>query len=106
MTTNHCYLFTYTHFHFLKLTEYLEFRYEPSSGYTWNFEAKDNDDDEDGDVSNLGMRRKRIRRILDNRPPGQRTEEEEEGIRASEAIDGILLRISKSTLLVGNKPDK
>jgi hypothetical protein len=47
--------------------------------------------------TNLSRRRNRIRRILDTRPPGfERTEEEEEGIRASEAIERILCMLNES----------
>ncbi|KAL7443961.1 hypothetical protein ACHAXM_010971 [Skeletonema potamos] len=82
-------------------------RYDPSSGYSWKFDPND-DDDEDEDntfYSSLQEKRKRRRRqILDNRRPGERTAEEEEGIRASEAIDRILSRISKSDVVVKGKP--
>eukprot|EP00591_Stephanopyxis_turris_P011898 CAMPEP_0195514518 /NCGR_PEP_ID=MMETSP0794_2-20130614/5877_1 /TAXON_ID=515487 /ORGANISM="Stephanopyxis turris, Strain CCMP 815" /LENGTH=247 /DNA_ID=CAMNT_0040642773 /DNA_START=96 /DNA_END=839 /DNA_ORIENTATION=+ len=79
-------------------------RYEPCTGYTWDFEAKDQDDaEDDAESSILGKRRKRMRRILDNRPPGERTDEEEEGIRASEAIDRILVRLSKSQVVANGK---
>ena len=79
-------------------------RWEPSTGFTWHFEAKDDDeDDEEFATSAAQRRRKRRRRILDNRPPGARTEEEEEGIRASEAIDSILVRLSKSDVVVNGK---
>ena len=36
------------------------------------------------------------RRILDNRPAGERSEEEEEGIRAKEKMNSILLRLKGS----------
>mmetsp|Transcript_35074 Transcript_35074/g.76777 ORF Transcript_35074/g.76777 Transcript_35074/m.76777 type:complete len:260 (-) Transcript_35074:940-1719(-) len=79
-------------------------RWEPSTGFTWHFEAKDDDeDDEIFATSAAQRRRKRRRRILDNRPPGARTEEEEEGIRASEAINQILVRLSKSDVVVSGK---
>lgn len=84
-------------------------RYEPSTGYTWHFEDdEDNDSDRDQDHDDddddhqwkpSSSSRKKRRRILDNRRPGERTDEEEEGIRASEAIDRILVRISKGPLL-------
>lgn len=88
-------------------------RYQPSLGYLWVFENNDDDEDDnnndDMDVRNplsdpvallqLAKRRKR-RKILDTRPPGQRTAAEEEGIRASEAMDQILVRLSKSSMLV------
>lgn len=58
------------------------------------------DDDEDDPVALLKLSKKRKRRkILDVRRPGERTEAEEEGIRASEAIDRILVRLSKSPLV-------
>mmetsp|Transcript_2098 Transcript_2098/g.3600 ORF Transcript_2098/g.3600 Transcript_2098/m.3600 type:complete len:250 (+) Transcript_2098:94-843(+) len=82
-------------------------RYDPSTGYSWKF---DPDDDEDEDIqffSSLQEKRKRRRRqILDNRRPGERTVEEEEGIRASEAIDRILSRLSKSDVVVKGKAIK
>ena len=75
-------------------------RYQPSVGYMWVFE--DNDDTEDAlgpvELIQLARRRKR-RKILDTRRPGERTAAEEEGIRASEAIDQILVRLSKSSLV-------
>lgn len=58
------------------------------------------DDDEDDPVALLKLAKKRKRRkILDVRRPGERTEAEEEGIRATEAIDRILVRLSKSPLV-------
>lgn len=73
-------------------------RYQPSTGYIWVFE---NDDDQEEDpVALLQLAKKRKRRkILDVRRPGERTEAEEEGARASEAIDRILIRLSKSPLV-------
>jgi predicted secreted protein len=72
-------------------------RYQPSIGYTWVFE---DDEDQLDAVSLIQLSKKRKRRkILDNRRPGERTAAEEEGIRASEAIDQILVRLSKSHLL-------
>lgn len=77
-------------------------RFQPSTGYTWVFE---DDSDEEGDdpvaLIKLSKRTKR-RKILDNRPPGERTEAEEEGIRATEAIDRILVRLSRSPLVIGS----
>jgi hypothetical protein len=75
-------------------------RYQPSAGYIWIFE----DDDEEDPVALLKLCKKRKRRkILDVRRPGERTDAEEEGIRASEAIDRILVRLSKSPLVSGDK---
>jgi hypothetical protein len=72
-------------------------RYQPSTGYTWNF-----DDDEDNvdpvALMKLNKRMKR-RKILDNRRAGERNEAEEEGLRSSQAIDQILVRLSKSPLV-------
>jgi hypothetical protein len=68
-------------------------RYEPGIGYDWDFLASD--ETQEQHTTNLGRRRNRIRRILDTRPPGfERTEEEEEGIRASEAIERILFMLN------------
>ena len=97
-----CTQFIYSQY--LKLLEFTTHRWEPSTGFTWHFEAKDDDeDDEEFATSAAQRRRKRRRRILDNRPPGARTDEEEEGIRASEAIDSILVRLSKSDVVVNGK---
>jgi len=72
-------------------------RYDPSTGYVWDFDTKDED------RQTVRPKRQRQRRILDSRRPGERTPEEEEGIRASEAIDNILLRLSKSAVVVQGK---
>eukprot|EP00956_Cyclotella_meneghiniana_P012934 scaffold18488_cov59-Cyclotella_meneghiniana.AAC.9 len=82
--------------------------YDPSSGYAWRFEPQD-DEEEDVDADDVlsyeqERRRRKRRRVLDNRRPGERTEEEEEGIRASESIDRILSRLSKSDAVVKGKP--
>lgn len=78
-------------------------RYDPSTGYIWKFEPDEDEDDEA--LHNIQENRKRKRRrILDNRRPGERTDEEEEGIRASEAIDSILSRLSNSEVVVKGKP--
>ena len=79
-------------------------RFQPSTGYTWHFEA-DADDDDDLDpvaLRKLHQRRKR-RKILDHRRPGERTAAEEEGIRASEAMDRILVRLSQSAAVTGKE---
>lgn len=85
--------------------------YEPGTGYAWNFEVgaggtqnlgggSDGNEDEADILDQMRMgRRKRRRRILDNRRPGERTEEEEEGIRAKEKINAILSRLRKRTLM-------
>ena len=78
--------------------------YEPGTGYAWNFEAgvnkkagKNDGDEDEVDILNQmrAGRKKRMRRVLDNRRPGERTEEEEEGIRAKEKINAILSRLRK-----------
>jgi hypothetical protein len=68
-------------------------RFHPATGYTWVFESDEGLDCDP--VALLRLSRKR-RKILDNRRPGERTAAEEEGIRASEAIDQILVRLSKN----------
>jgi hypothetical protein len=92
-------------------------RFHPATGYIWIFEPSsspdrslksssnveevDDDDDtigqndDENPVALLQLARKR-RKILDNRRLGERTAAEEEGIRASEAIDQILVRLSKN----------
>lgn len=94
-------------------------RYHPTTGYVWIFESSNldsssyqystdtmnkNDDDDDNNTIGLNddedpltllrLVRKR-RKVVDNRRPGERTAAEEEGIRASEALDQILVRLSK-----------
>lgn len=85
-------------------------RFQPSTGYTWHFEAddekeEDGEDEEDLDpvaLRKLHQRRKR-RKIVDHRRPGERTAAEEEGIRASEAMDRILVRLSQSSAVTGKE---
>jgi hypothetical protein len=84
-------------------------RYQPSLGYTWVFEDGDDKNDKDNvdPVALIQLSKKRKRRkILDNRRPGERTAAEEEGIRASEAMNQILVRISKSPALTGKPKPK
>jgi len=92
-------------------------KYDPSTGYIWNFDPSNSDDNEDIDDAEeededehgrvsynvQETKRRKRRRILDNRRPGERTAEEEEGIRASEAIDRILSRLSNSDVVVKGK---
>ena len=82
-------------------------RYLPSTGYTWNFDENDDEHIDNNDVDaidpvvslmKLNKRMKR-RKILDNRKAGERNEAEEEGLRASAAIDQILVRLSKNSHL-------
>jgi len=97
-------------------------RYEPARGFTWNFNPEDDegtDSEEDSgkklkdtedERGETGKKRtatrtrknadsRRFRRVLDHRRLGERTEEEEEMLRSSEAIDRILVRISKSDVV-------
>eukprot|EP00586_Coscinodiscus_wailesii_P020158 CAMPEP_0172497016 /NCGR_PEP_ID=MMETSP1066-20121228/94750_1 /TAXON_ID=671091 /ORGANISM="Coscinodiscus wailesii, Strain CCMP2513" /LENGTH=243 /DNA_ID=CAMNT_0013269589 /DNA_START=57 /DNA_END=784 /DNA_ORIENTATION=+ len=74
-------------------------RYDPSTGYLWDFDVKDEEDDD----KYCRHKWKRQRRVLDNRRPGEYSAEEEEGIRASEAVDNILLRLSKCPIVVYGK---
>ena len=52
----------------------------------------------------LNKRMKR-RRILDNRKTGERNEAEEEGLRASAAIDQILVRLSKNSHIAASRDE-
>uniref|UniRef100_A0A448YYL3 Mediator of RNA polymerase II transcription subunit 6 n=1 Tax=Pseudo-nitzschia multistriata TaxID=183589 RepID=A0A448YYL3_9STRA len=80
-------------------------RYLPSTGYTWLFNENEdvnkskNDVDAVDPVVSLMKLNKRMKRrkILDNRKAGERNEAEEEGLRASAAIDQILVRLSKNS---------
>eukprot|EP00536_Pseudo-nitzschia_multiseries_P001769 jgi/Psemu1/300972/fgenesh1_kg.22_\ len=82
-------------------------RYLPSTGYTWLFDDTEdesktkNDADAMEPVVSLMKLNKRMKRrkILDNRKAGERNEAEEEGLRASAAIDQILVRLSKNSHL-------
>ena len=81
-------------------------RYHPATGYVWIFESssvqqQDSNYDDDNTIGQyedpvalLQLTRKKRRKIVfDTR--GERTPAEEEGIRASEAIDQILVRLSR-----------
>ena len=80
-------------------------RYLPSTGYFFEFEESENEKEKGADaidptvaLMKLNKRVKR-RKILDNRKVGERNEAEEEGLRSSQAIDQILVRLSKSPLV-------
>uniref|UniRef100_A0A7R9ZQ52 Mediator of RNA polymerase II transcription subunit 6 n=1 Tax=Craspedostauros australis TaxID=1486917 RepID=A0A7R9ZQ52_9STRA len=77
-------------------------RYQPSFDYSWNF--ADDDDTVDPVQQLKNQKAVRRRRILDGRAPGERTEAEEEGLRASLAIDQILVRLSKSRFVSSSAP--
>jgi hypothetical protein len=77
-------------------------RYQPSTGYTWHFED-DLDNVDPVALMKLHKRMKR-RKVLDNRKPGERNEAEEEGLRSSQAVDQILVRLSKSPLVSSSAP--
>ena len=74
-------------------------RYQPSVGYQWVFDS--NKELEPYELLQLAKKRKR-RKILDHRRPGERTAAEEEGIRATEALDQILVRLTKSKWVKGD----
>jgi MED6 mediator sub complex component len=69
-------------------------RYHPATNYHWVFESDTAAYDDP--VALYQLARKKRRKVRDNRRLGERTAAEEEGIRASEAIDQILVRLSKS----------
>lgn len=80
-------------------------RFQPSTGYIWHFEADTNTEETDLDpfaLQKLSKKWKR-RKVLDHRRPGERTAAEEEGIRASEAMDQILVRLSQSSVVTGRE---
>lgn len=77
-------------------------RYQPSTGYTWHF---DDDDDNVDPVALMKLhKRMKRRKVLDNRKAGERNEAEEEGLRSSQAIDQILIRLAKSPLVSSAAP--
>jgi MED6 mediator sub complex component len=74
-------------------------RYAPANGYCWIFESNDDEDDNEDDEDPMrlwDLARKKRRKVVDYRRPGERTAAEEEGIRASEAMDQILVRLTQS----------
>jgi hypothetical protein len=73
-------------------------RYSPANGYCWIFEEGGNDKDEDDEdpMRLWHLARKKRRKVVDYRRPGERTAAEEEGIRAGEAMDQILVRLTQS----------
>ena len=77
--------------------------YSTSSGYFFDFEARktslEEKEDEVDILERMKKKGKRARRVLDNRRPGERTEEEEEGLRSKEKMNSILLRLSKSSFV-------
>lgn len=77
-------------------------RYQPSTGYTWHF---DDDEDNVDPVSLIKLhKRMKRRKVLDNRKAGERNEAEEEGLRSTQAIDQILVRLAKSPLVSSTAP--
>ena len=80
-------------------------RFQPSTGYTWHFETPQDDTTEEDDLDPVALRKlhqtRKRRKIVDHRRLGERTAAEEEGIRASEAMDRILVRLSQSTVVTG-----
>lgn len=75
-------------------------RFQPSTGYTWNFDKAVDDYDDVDPVALMKLhKRTKRRKVLDNRKTGERNEAEEEGLRATSAIDQILVRLSKSSVL-------
>lgn len=80
-------------------------RFTPATGYVWVFETTD-DSMDDPLLKKLTRKRKRTQRV---NATGERTAAEEEKIRASEALDQILVRISKrirnETKAVPKSPD-
>jgi MED6 mediator sub complex component len=77
-------------------------RFQPSTGYIWHFE------DDENNVDPLALiklhKRMKRRKVMDNRKPGDRNEAEEEGLRSSQAIDQILVRLAKSPLVSQSAP--
>ena len=80
-------------------------RYQPSLGYMWVFESSSEKEHSPYELMRLHKQRKR-RKVLDHRKPGERTAAEEEGIRATEALDQILVRLSKSRYVKGEATKK
>lgn len=67
-------------------------KYEPAVGYTWDFDAESHIKEAHNQHRTM---RKRPRKATNSQT---QTEEEEEGLKASEAIDKILIRLNKKKL--------
>ncbi len=97
--------------------------YTPTTGYYWDFDAEPKtksrkkrsreenndekeDDNDDSDEVEIFEQLKKIKRksveVDKKRRSDERTDEEEEGIRAKDKINDILQRISKSSFLMGS----
>lgn len=77
-------------------------RYSPQTGSYWDFDSAKSasnvmkrKETETDIMSHMRKSSKCARKVVDNRRPGERTEEEEEANRAKERMDSILLRLSK-----------
>lgn len=75
-------------------------RYDPLMGYTWNFFSQD-EEETDSQILETILQNKRQHCPKKQIDVDTRSEEEEESIRASEAIDQILVRLSKSPIVTG-----
>lgn len=83
-------------------------RFSPRTGYYFDFESKaskvressgmilETDSEILEDFKKRSKMARTARRVLDNRPAGERSEEEEEGIRSKEKINSILFRLKAS----------
>jgi len=83
-------------------------RYSPTTGYYWDFESSAKrilEEETETDIFDDFQRRTKTartaRRVLDNRPAGERSQDEEEGSKAKEKMNNILLRLKAS---IATKP--
>lgn len=100
--------------------------YTPTTGYYWDFNSKskknsnsnnkgnskdsdnkkrdrpEGEEDEIEIYKQLRKVKKRSMAVDKKRRPGERTDEEEEGTRAKDKINAILIRMSKSSLVRGS----
>ena len=88
--------------------------YTPTTGYYWDFEAgsklsqrkrqRQLEEEDETDIFKQLRKVKKKSMIIDKkRRPGERTEEEEEGTRAKDKVNSILLRLNKSSLVTGSR---
>mmetsp|Transcript_12077 Transcript_12077/g.14975 ORF Transcript_12077/g.14975 Transcript_12077/m.14975 type:complete len:259 (+) Transcript_12077:229-1005(+) len=83
-------------------------KHSPSTGYDWDFESgsrlsgqkRTSQLDDEEIFKQVCKLKKKPRRWIESKP-GERTEEEEESVRAKDKINAVLKRISKSYLVTG-----
>jgi hypothetical protein len=70
-------------------------RYEPSIGYTWDFDNVHDGLDDENDILRCIHRERKKKMALFSHQTGEHTEYDEEHMRASEAMDRLLVRLNE-----------